>query len=443
MRGPSPHLTRRTLLGGGLALGTTACAGHRAAAVRTSGPVNLSLWTHDEGYETFFRTGIPGADRRTDFRYRLDVTRAGAADLVTKLLAQAVAGRGIPDLMGFEINGFPRMLRGDIAERLLRDLTGGISAVPGLMADLLPARTAPYRQDGRLYALDSDTPLVVHYYRHDLFARYRLPLDIATWEEFAEVGALAHRRHGIALNAVVTGSDVNQVVQSFQMLLNQRGGALFDAEQRLTLDSPEAVEVLEFLCRGLRDGFVIDIGDYYGGAMQAALKRGTVAGLAMASWYKVYGLMAGVPEQSGRWRIRPLPRFSRGGHATSTAGGTGFGVLRGTANERAAVDFLRATWLTHEGQVRRFRRTGYLPTRRSVFEDPALLRTEDAYLGGQRPFDVYTALLADVPPVHMSPDQSILHDVLSGHLLRAYRGDASPREALREAAEDFRDQAGR
>ena len=143
----------------------------------------------------------------------------------------------------------------------------------------------------------------------------------------------------------------------------------------------------------------------------------------MASWYKVYGLMANVPEQSGRWRIRPLPRFSRGGHTTSAVGGTGFGVLRGTANERAAAD--------------------YLPTRRSVFEDPALLRTEDAYLGGQRPFDVYTALLADVPPVHLSPDQSILHDVLSGHLLRAYRGTESPRAALRKASEDFRDPAGR
>ncbi|MEV7735716.1 ABC transporter permease subunit [Streptomyces sp. NPDC088921] len=143
--------TRRTLLRGALGLGTalTAC-GDVSTTARTSGDVTLSLWTHDPGYEDFFRKGIPEADRLTDFRYHLDVTRAGPADLVTKLLAQAVAGGGTPDAIGFEIGSFPRMLRGDIAPRLLHDLTPDIATVPGLKDDLLPARLAPYSKDGRL-----------------------------------------------------------------------------------------------------------------------------------------------------------------------------------------------------------------------------------------------------------------------------------------------------
>ncbi|WP_246114152.1 ABC transporter substrate-binding protein, partial [Streptomyces montanus] len=441
-----PSLPRRALLRGALGLGSAAAlaaCGRGSATARTSGAVTLSLWTHDQGYQDFFTRGIPDADRLTDFTYKLTTTRAGAPDLVTKLLAQAVAERGVPDMTGFEINAFPRMLRGDIAERLLYDLTDDVAAVPGLKEDLLPARTAPYSKDGKLYALDSDTPLVVHYYRKDLFARYGLPAATDTWQEFARIGERAHRRHGVALNVVVTGPDVNQVVQSFQMLLNQRGGALFDQDQQLVLDSPEAVEVLEFICRGLRAGFITDISDYFGGPMQAALQQNKVIGVLMATWYKVYGLAANVPDQQGKWRMAAPPRFSGGGHATSTTGGTGFGVTRDKANTKATTDFLLSTWLTHEGQIRRFRETGYLPTRASVYKDPALLRTEDKFFGGQRPFDVYTELLEDVPRIYMSPDQSILNDVLSGCLLSAYRGDLSPRAAIRKAADDFRDQAGR
>ncbi|MET7479107.1 ABC transporter substrate-binding protein [Streptomyces sp. NPDC005648] len=439
--------SRRALLRGALGLGTaaalTAC-GAGDTTVRTSGDVTLSLWTHDPGYEAFFRKGIPDADRLTDFRYHLKVTRAAAPDLVTKLLAQAVAGRGTPDTVGFEIGSFPRMLRGDIAPRLLHDLTPDLAAVPGLKEDLLPARLAPYSRDGRIYALDSDTPMVVYYYRDDLFTRWNLPKNTATWEEYAELGARVHKDHGASLCVVSTvGSDTGQVVQSFQMLLYQRGGAFFDADGKLVLDSPEAEEVLTFLVRGLRTGFVIDISDYYGAAMQAALKSGKVVGLPMAIWYKNFGLIPNVPEQKGKWRVRALPRFAGGGGATAALGGTGFGVVKDKANTEAAVDFLLNTWLTHDGQVRRFTETGYLPTRRSVFTDPRLNATEDAFCGGQRLFSLYRSLLPDVPSFYQSPDQSILFDVLAGNLLRAYRGDLTPRQALKQTAADYHDQAGR
>ncbi|WP_328350484.1 extracellular solute-binding protein [Streptomyces sp. NBC_00445] len=440
---PSRRTVLRSALGLGAGAALAAC-GTGSTTARTSGDVTLALWTHDPGYEAFFTKGITDADRLTDFRYRLEVTRAGAADLVTKLLAQAVAGRGTPDLAGFEIGSFPRMLRGDIAPRLLHDLTADIAAVPDLQKDLLPARTAPYSMDGSVYALDSDTPMVVYYYRDDLFTEYGIPDSVPTWEEFAELGARVHQDHGASLCVVSTaGSDVGQLVQSFQMLLYQRGGAFFDADQQLALDSAEAEEVLRFLCEGLRSGFVVDISDYYGAAMQTALKQGKVIGLPMAIWYKNYGLLPNVPEQKGKWRVRALPRFAKGGGITAAAGGTGFGVLKDKANTRAATEFLLNTWLTHDGQVRRFQETGYLPTRRSVFEDPRLNALTDEFCGGQRLFRLYRSLLPDVPAFHQSPDQSILYDVLAGNLLRAYHGDLSPRQALKQTAEDFRDQAGR
>ncbi|WP_431922095.1 extracellular solute-binding protein [Nonomuraea jabiensis] len=83
-------------------------------------------------------------------------------------------------------------------------------------------RSASYSIDGKLYALESDTCLSVLYYREDEFKKNDIPADVATWEELVEIGARLHKKTGQSL-----------------------GGGYFDQSGNLTLDSPEAVEVLD------------------------------------------------------------------------------------------------------------------------------------------------------------------------------------------------------
>ncbi|KAB8161492.1 extracellular solute-binding protein [Streptomyces sp. 3MP-14] len=413
------------------------CAGGRAAEPRTSGEVELAFWTHDEAYADFFEISADIAERETDFRYRLRLSRAGADDLVTKTIAQAIAGRGTPDVIGLEIGTFPRLRRGVLAEELLTDLTDHIGDAAD---DLLPSRTAPFSQDGHLYALDSDAPLVVYYYRASEFERLGIPADLETWEELAEAGALAHRRHGVSLGAVPVGSEAGSNTQGFEMLLLQRGGRFFEEDGSLGIETPEAEEVLGFIAEGLRTGFLSSVAGLMAPPMQAALESGAVLGQWMATWYRIYGLEPNVPEQAGQWRIRPLPAFAGGGVRTSFAGGTGFAAIRGKENTLAGVELVKAAYLTPSEQVRRFRDLGYLPTRRSVYEDPELLAITDAFCGDQPTFEVYRELIDEAPAIYLSPDKSTLDTVLSGYLLQAYRGEISPRDALARAADDFRGQ---
>src|SRR5699024_8915348 len=105
-----PGLRRRDLLRGGACVGLglstagalSACGGTTDATVE-SGKVPLELWTHDDGYIDFFTEAIPVAEERSKFAYDLSITKIGASDLVTKLIAQAVAGTGTPDVAGLEI----------------------------------------------------------------------------------------------------------------------------------------------------------------------------------------------------------------------------------------------------------------------------------------------------------------------------------------------------
>ncbi|MFC0673247.1 extracellular solute-binding protein [Brachybacterium hainanense] len=439
-----PPLPRRRLL---RAAGTLAGAGGIAAAIAacdasspspiTRGTVPLSLWTHDDGYIRFFTEAVPVAEASSDFVYDLSITKSGAADLVTKLIAQAVAGTGTPDVAGLEIGAFSRMLRGDIAPELLVDLAEDVAP---FQDDLIAARLTPFSKDGALYALDSDTPVTVLYHRADEFERLGIDADFGTWEELAKVGADLAQREGAALGAVAV-NDPGGTVQSFHLHLLQRGGDLFDADGRPTLTTPEAEETLAFLVQGVQEGFLATVADMYGPSIQSGLKSGKILAVNMPSWYSSYGIQPNVPEQSGAWRVAPVPRFTAGGHATGVGGGTGFAALREKPGTDAAGHLVVAAYLDPAQQVKRYQDLGYLPTLRSVYDDPALLELEDEYFGGQRLFEVFREVIDDVPEFHQSADSSIMTTVLSGHILRAFRGEVSPARALADADHDFRGQA--
>jgi len=417
----------------GLALSSAtvlaACTSTGTSQVK-SGNITLDLWTHDSGYEKYFTSEAAALTP-----YSVNTTKYSSADLVTKLIATASAGRALPDMAGIEIGQFSRLMKNGIAGEMFEDLTPHLNSVKN---DLIQARLAPFSVDGKVYGLDSDNPLVVYYYRADLFDKYKIP-NPQTWEEFAGFGASFYQKEKIALLPVNTGPTNADVSSRFMMFLLQRGGAFFDKSGNVTVDSPEAVDTLQFIVDGLKSGFIIGLDNFYGGSIQAAFKSSQLIGAAMPDWYNVYGIQATVPEQKGLWKIRPMPMFSGGGLATSTQGGTGFGALKGQ-HSAAVIDLLAKTYLTVSGQVQRFKDVGYLPTLKSAYGSAELLSYADPFLSGQKTFEIYAPLADKGPNFYQSPNLSILNDSLGGPLLDAYKGNISPSTAIKNGVAAYTQQ---
>lgn len=333
---------------------------------------------------------------RTVFDPTLDITRASAADVVTKMLAQSIAGTGTPDVIGIEIGQFARVKRGPIAQEVLVDLN---DAVASYGDDLMPARTAPFTEDGVLYALDSDTPMTVYYYREDLFRDLGVPLpqEAGTWEDFLDAVTPISERSGVAFAAFAAGSDLGQIVQSFWFLLLQRGGNIFTADGELSLETPEAEDVVSMMVKGVQSGAFATVTDYYGGTIQNALAGDQIAGIGMPSWYAPYGIKPNVPDQSGLWRVTELPRFAGGGGRTAVGGGTGFAALKDKPNTEAAIDLVLTAYLDPAQQVKRYYDLGYMPTLRSVYDMPEMYGLEDEFFGGQDVFEVFHEIVDDAP----------------------------------------------
>ncbi|MEV7144746.1 ABC transporter substrate-binding protein [Streptomyces tauricus] len=436
-------LSRRSMLrgaaGAGLGLlaapALTACGSSSADTV-TEGPVRLSLWTHDPGYVKTFQSAVGDKSlmRGSRFDYRMRFTNAAGSDVVTRMIAQAVADGNTPDLAGVIIDQFPRVMGSSIAENLFVDLSETVRPYGDTLLKL-----APYSVGRTPYGLDSDNSVSVLYYRQDVFAEHGVPEDTDTWQELARHGKRLYDKRRISLGMVSTG-DNGSIVNGFLQFLLQRGGGVFDVDGNLTLDSAEAVETLDFMARGVRSGFLMSLPDPYGGPCAAALKSGRLAATVMPNWYKVYGLEANVPEQKGKWRIRTLPRFAEGGHLASTLGGTAFCVLKDKPHTEAALELLRRVYLTREGQLLRYRSGGFLPTLSTLYEDAELRAITDDYLGGQRVFDVYGKAVADLPAFYQAQGMQILTDALGGAILRALQGKTSAAAALKDGIEAYRQQ---
>lgn len=440
----NPVLSRRSmlraagLLGGGLIAAPllTACggggdsgSGGSTGGVK-SGPVTLDFWTHDPGY---IKTYTAMAKTYTDpFQYTLKVTNLAADAVVTKLLAQAQAKTGTPDLVGVEVSQFPRTMKGNIAKSIFVDWTAELSDEQ--KGDLL--RLPDYALDGQTYCIESDTCPTVLYYRADLFDKLGIDPEVATWEGLQQAGAKSGKAFGIAGNG--TPGDA---MTTFRQLYQQRGKNLYDADGNAQIDTPEAVDVLQFIVDSVKSGFFLTVPDAYGAPNAAALKSEKLIATFMPGWYIAYGLVANVPDQKGKWKARKLPLFSAGGGFGATAGGTGFAVLKDKPNTTAGIDLVKKTYLTKEGQLLRFKTAGYLPTMKSLYTDPDFTSYQEPYLGGQKVMEVYKGIAEAAPPFYQNANLPVLSDILGGQIQQALTGKTTPSEAVKKAASDYKNQA--
>ncbi len=435
---PDAVLSRRTLLAGVGAAGLLALAAcaPRTTAPIASGAVRLSLWTHDPGFITTFQNAAADAElmRGSAFQTTISPVSANGADLLSRTITQAVAGSPGPDMLGVIISEFPRVLKPQMAENLFVDLSELVASVGD---DLL--RTAPYSRDGRLYALEADASISVFYYRQDEFEALGIDPEMETWDEYLDAGARAFEQSGKSIGMVSNG-DNTSIFNSFLQLLLQRGGSPFDEAGELTIDSPESIEVLDYIQRGVASGALLVLGDPYGSAAASALKSGTLIATVMPNWYNLYGLQSNAPEQAGLWRMRSIPRFSGGGHIASNLGGTGFAVGLDSPRAEASLDLLSRTYLTKEGQLLRYEAGGYLPTLGSLYDDPAFTEITDEYLGGQRVFDVYRQSARDLPEFYQSATMQQLSAAMGAPLLSLYRGSLTPAQTIAATVEGYKQQ---
>lgn len=314
-------------------------------------------------------------------------------DMQSRFLLSLVAGVGAPDISQLQLVDAPRF---GPSGRMM-DLTD--------LAEKYASRFSPaFWQncvyDGRIYAIPWDMGPCAVFYKRDIFARYGLDPDtIETWEDYIAAG-----KHIVAASNAATRMlplSAQGLIGIFEILIQQNGGGVFDAEGRIIICSQENIEALEIL-RGLLCSGITTPVDVFSHEYLASLQNDTVATYPMAVWFggsvKDY---AG--PTAGNWGVFRLPAFRPGGLRTSNLGGSVLVIPEQGKNKEAAWKFVEYVLCTEAAQLAQYRHFDLFPCLMSTFDDP-FFDEPDPFYGNQKVRRLFATDIEKIPVLTRTED---------------------------------------
>ena len=237
------------------------------------------------------------------------------------------------------------------------------------LGDFLKPAVDTARYQGRLYAVPDYSNADLLYYRKDILAKAgkQPPKTWAQLQQLAETVAPKYGLYGYAGTfAPYEGLTVN-----FAAAVQSAGGSILSPEgTKVTVNSAKALQGLEFLVNGFRQGWIPRVAlSYEEESAQNAFASGKF--LFLDNWPDVYAALSVPGPQNkvyGKFGIAALP--GPDGMGSSSLGGANLAISAYSQHQRTALDFIK--YMTNLDQRAADAGEGVVPPGL----DPALHRQE-------------------------------------------------------------------
>jgi multiple sugar transport system substrate-binding protein len=216
--------------------------------------------------------------------------------------------------------------------------------------------TAMYQ--GRLYAVPDYSNADLLYYRKDILAKagQQPPRTWAQLQQLAETVAPRYGLYGYAGTfAPYEGLTVN-----FAAAVQSAGGSILSPEgTKVTVDSAQALQGLEFLVHGFQQGWIPKVTlTYEEESAQNAFEAGKF--LFLDNWPDVYAALSAAGPQNkvyGKVGVAPLP--GPDGMSSSSLGGANLAISAFSQHQQTALNFIK--YMTDEANERQMLEQGSFP----------------------------------------------------------------------------------
>ncbi len=283
--------------------------------------------------------------------------------------------------------------------------------------------TAMYQ--GRLYAVPDYSNADLLYYRKDILAKAgkQPPKTWAQLQQLAETVAPKYGLYGYAGTfAPYEGLTVN-----FAEAVQSAGGSILSPEgTKVTVNSPKALQGLEFLVNGFQRGWIPKVAlTYEEVSAQAAFEAGKF--LFLDNWPDVYAALSrpgGQNKVYGKFGIAALPGLN--GTGSSSLGGANLAISAYSQHQRTALNFIKyMTDLANERQM--LEQGSFPPVWIQLYTNKSLVRSYP-YL----PVLEQAINSAQPRPAIANYDQASL--AISSTVYEALTHQKKPQQALTEMA---------
>ncbi|GAB3434738.1 ABC transporter substrate-binding protein [Actinophytocola sediminis] len=332
-----------------------------------------------------FWSWVPGVDKAVDLwnqqnpevQVKLEKIPAGNTGGYAKMHSALKSGEA-PDLAQVEYQVIPEfLLEGGLVD--LKPL--GVEEREG---DFVDWQWAQGVFGDSVYAVPQASGPMAMFYRHDLFTKWGIAPP-TTWAEY-EQAARAIRQAD--QNAYITTFPPGNSPW-FVSLAAQTGDHWFDVRGdtwSVDMDTPKTIEVAEYWDRLRADKLIKTDMDFQNGWF-ADLQAGRVVTWVGAQWGDAI-LMGNAPDTAGKWRVAPMPQWTKGEQASANWGGSSTALLTGADYPKEALKF--ALWLnTDPASVDLLIGGGYgWPAAQDAFSGSALDKPSE-FFGNQKINDVF------------------------------------------------------
>lgn len=356
----------------------------------------------------------------------INVAQFPYANLFEKELIDANSRTGAYDLVMMDDPWFPRFAESAFLTNLMPLLQK--HGKDGPDPDFVPASVAvcrhPYKT-GSLYALPYVGNSQLFFYRKDLFAKYNLKAP-ATWDDVLAAAKTIQEKEtvpggGKMYGYVMRAAQGNAAVADFMPIFWAFGAEMFDADGKPSVNSPQGIAALQFMLelgKYTPPGYV----SFNASEVSAHLLQGTAAmSINWPAWISAFSDPA-KSKVIGKIEFTTLPAARNPGQAE--IGNWLIAIPRSSQNADAAISFL--LWATNSEQMKRSAQRGNPPTRKSLFQDPDLVKQ----------FPAYPAQLHSLETSRPRPRTSRWNEIENAFgifLSKANSGELSPTDAMNQA----------
>lgn len=337
-----------------------------------------------------------------------------ATDRSQQYLQYFEANSGEVDIMEIDV-----IWPGDLAENLvdLYQYDGFQDAV----SEFIPAIIENNTVDGKLVGMPYFTDAGLLYYRTDLLEKYGYDSPPTTWSELQEMAQTIQEGEQ-ASNQDFTGfvwqgnAYEGLTCDALEWVASSGGGTIVSPEKVITINNENAINALQRAADWVGTISPAGVTGYQEEDARGVWQNGNAA--FMRNW--PYAYVTGNAEDSavaGKFAVAALPAGENGSPA-ACLGGWQLAVNKYSNNPAVAADVV-LFYTSPETQLQRAIELSALPTRLAVYQEQALLDSDNAFLAEfQSVAEAATPRPSTVTaPNYLQASQlffSAVHEVLTG-----------------------------
>lgn len=400
---------------------TAAGASGDTTPAQSSEPMTLTFWRAgtDVETQTYWEEMIKRFEEKNP-GVTVELSNLPWGDEIETKLNAAYASGTAPDVLQYSANSIPQ--RASVGQYApLDDFVAEWDGKEDLFKSVLDSG----KYEGKIYGLGMRPDARMFVWRKDMFQAAGLDPNTPpkTWEEVKEFAdKLTVKKNGTTVQGGYSMSIANGF-QDFQIYLTQNGGDCIDVNtMKLTYDSPEAIEALDFLNSLVQDGDVIPSDQFQSGTDAFV---GGKAAMAYKNPSDIQGMIAADPSLADKIGMSaPLSRKKQ-----STFAGMGYMFMsQDSKNKDMALKFIEMAMSADEMKLRADQ-INIPPVRESLKEEYIKEKPEM----NQAIMDSIQVGKGAYPVVFSNE----LNNKVSSAIEQVYYGKKTAKDALTESVTEF------